>query len=178
MTIDKTQEQWIKSVIREVADFPKPGIGFKDLTTLFADPKAFGFVLDAMTESARELNPTAIVGIEARGFILAPYIAQKLGVAFVPVRKPGKLPWQVERQSYALEYGEDTVEMHKDAVGKDDRVVIIDDLMATGGTACATKMLVQKVGATVVGAGFVIELGFLDGRKALGDTKVFSIITY
>jgi adenine phosphoribosyltransferase len=175
------QQEWLKSVIRDVPDFPKPGIVFKDLTTLMKDPIAFKLVLNALTFSCRALKPTVIVGIEARGFILAPAIAHHLDLGFVPIRKPGKLPWQTEKISYALEYGEDSIEIHKDAVGPDDRVLIIDDLLATGGTALAAKHLLQKLGATVVGAGFVVELDFLDGRKKLlegGDLDVYSVIHY
>lgn len=176
------QEEWLKSTIRDVPDFPKPGIIFKDLTTLMKDATAFKLVLNALTFSCKELNPTIIVGIEARGFILAPAIAHHLDIGFVPIRKPGKLPWQTESISYALEYGEDTIEIHKDAVTKDDRVVIIDDLLATGGTALAAKNLLRKLGAHVVGAGFVVELGFLDGRKKLleGDQEmnVYSVLHY
>lgn len=182
LPLPKEQEEWLKSTVRDVPDFPKPGIIFKDLTTLMKDATAFKLVLNALTFSCKELKPTVIVGIEARGFILAPAIAHHLDVGFVPIRKPGKLPWQTESISYALEYGEDKIEIHKDAVTASDRVVIIDDLLATGGTACAAKNLLHKLGANVVGAGFVIELDFLDGRKKLmedgHDMSVYSVIHY
>ena len=181
LPLSDEQSTWLKGIIRDVPDFPKAGIVFKDLTTLMKDGKAFSFVLDCLVEQCRLYKPTVIVGIEARGFILAPAIAHQLGIGFVPVRKPGKLPWQTEKVSYALEYGEDTVEMHKDAVTKDDRVIIIDDLLATGGTACAAKHLVQKLNAQVVACGFVVELDFLNGKpKVIGDDKmdIFSIIHF
>lgn len=182
LPLPEAQQEWLKSVIRDVADFPKPGIVFKDLTTLMKDPVAFKLVLNALTFSCRALKPTVIVGIEARGFILAPAIAHHLDLGFVPIRKPGKLPWQTEKISYALEYGEDSIEIHKDAVGPNDRVLIIDDLLATGGTALAAKHLLRKLGANVVGAGFVVELDFLDGRKKLlegaDDMDVYSVIHY
>jgi adenine phosphoribosyltransferase len=175
------QQDWLKSTIRDVPDFPKAGIVFKDLTTLMKDPIAFKLVLNALTFHCATLKPTMIVGIEARGFILAPAIAHHLDVGFVPIRKPGKLPWQTEKISYALEYGEDSMEIHKDAVGPEDRVIIIDDLLATGGTALAAKHLLKKLGANVVGAGFIVELDFLDGRKKLLEDQeldVYSVIHY
>ncbi len=181
LPLPEAQQDWIKSIIRDVPDFPKKGIVFKDLTTLMKDPIAFKLVLNALTYSCRALKPTVIVGIEARGFILAPAIAHHLDVGFVPIRKPGKLPWQTEKMSYALEYGEDTIEIHKDAVTSEDRVVIIDDLLATGGTALAAKHLLRKLGANIVGAGFVVELDFLDGRKKLvenEDLNVYSVIHF
>jgi len=177
------RQDWLKSTIRDIPDFPKPGIIFKDLTTLMKNAEAFACVLNSLSNTSEKLNPTVVVGIEARGFILAPAVAHHLGVGFVPVRKPGKLSYHVERVSYALEYGEDTVEVHKDAVGKGDRVVIIDDLLATGGTALAARQLMEKLGAEVVGAGFVVELDFLSGREKLlagkeGALEVFSVIQY
>jgi adenine phosphoribosyltransferase len=181
LPLSDEQSQWLKGVIRDVPDFPKPGIIFKDLTTLMKDPKAFSFVLDCLIKQCRKYNPTVIVGIEARGFILAPVVAHQLGVAFVPVRKPGKLPWQTEKVSYALEYGEDSIEVHKDAVTKEDRVIIIDDLLATGGTALACKQLMEKLNAQVVACGFVVELDFLSGRsKVIGDSKldIFSVVHF
>jgi len=181
LPLSDDKAMWLKDIIRDVPDFPKKGIIFKDLTTLMKHPEAFSFVLDCLAEKCREYKPTMIVGIEARGFILAPAIAHKLGVGFVPVRKPGKLPWQTEKVSYALEYGEDTVEVHKDAVGAADRVVIIDDLLATGGTALAAKQLIEKLGAKVVACGFVVELDFLNGApKVKGSDKldIFSVVHF
>lgn len=181
LPLSDEQSQWLKDIIRDVPDFPKPGIMFKDLTPLMKDSKAFSFVLECLAAQCRQYKPTVIVGIEARGFILAPAVAHLLGVGFVPVRKPGKLPWQTEKVSYALEYGEDSIEVHKDAVTQADRVVIIDDLLATGGTALAAKQLMQKLHAQVVACGFVVELDFLSGKsKVVGSDKLdlFSIIHF
>lgn len=179
LPLSKEDDSWLKSKIRDIPDFPKPGIIFKDLTTLLADAKAFSFVLDAMTEQCRALKPDVIVGIEARGFIFAPTIAYKLGCSFVPIRKPGKLPYRVEKLQYDLEYGTDTIEIHADAVSHGHRCVLIDDLLATGGTAGAARKLLTSLGGDVVGVGFVVELGFLDGRKKLeGASDVFALLNY
>jgi len=178
LPLSKENETWLKSKIRDIPDFPKPGIIFKDLTTLFSDAKAFAFVLDTMTECCRQFKPDVIAGIEARGFILAPTIAYRLGVGFVPIRKPGKLPYRVEKLQYELEYGFDTIEIHADAVGHGHKVVLIDDLLATGGTAAASCRLLTSLGAEVVGVGFAVELGFLPGREKLADKDVFSLINY
>lgn len=170
---------WIKSKIRDIPDFPKPGIIFKDITPMMKDGEVFHFVLRALAEEAGTYKPDVIAGIEARGFILAPAVADILGVGFVPIRKPGKLPYKVEKITYDLEYGTDTIEMHVDAVDKGQRVVLIDDLLATGGTAHGASSLIKKVGGELVGVGFVVELGFLDGRKKLGsEAPVFSLINY
>ena len=181
LPLSTEQSDWLKGTIRDVPDFPKQGIVFKDLTTLMKDPRAFSFVLNCLAAKCRELKPTVIVGIEARGFILAPAIAHQLDVGFVPVRKPGKLPWHTEKVSYDLEYGQDAIEVHKDAVSKTDRVIIIDDLLATGGTALAAKQLMAKLGAQVLACGFVVELDFLNGRDKVtsGDTtEIFSVVHF
>ena len=179
LPLDAKKQDWLKSKIRDIPDFPKPGIIFKDLTTLFSDAESFRFVLDAMTERCRELKPDVIAGIEARGFIFAPTIAYQLGLGFVPMRKPGKLPYKVESLQYDLEYGTDRIEIHSDAVSHGHRVILIDDLLATGGTAGAARQLLSNLGAKVVGVGFVVELAFLKGRARLGDTSdVFSLLTY
>lgn len=179
LPLSKENEQWLKGKIRDIPDFPKPGIVFKDLTTLLQDAEAFSYVIDVMTEKCRALKPDLMVGIEARGFILAPAIAYKLGIGFVPIRKPKKLPYQVESVTYDLEYGTDSIEIHIDAVTGGHRVVLIDDLLATGGTAAAAHQLLTKLGATVSGIGFIIELGFLDGKSKLPkDADVFSLINY
>jgi adenine phosphoribosyltransferase len=178
LPLSKDNENWLKSKIRDIPDFPKPGIIFKDLTTLFSDATAFQFVLDTMTECCRLQKPEVIAGIEARGFILAPTIAYRLGIGFVPIRKPGKLPYRVEKLEYELEYGFDTIEIHADAVNHGHRVVLIDDLLATGGTAAAASKLLTRLGANVVGIGFAVELGFLNGREKLGDSDVFALINY
>lgn len=179
LPLSKEKEDWLKSKIRDIPDFPKPGILFKDLTTLFADHKSFQFVIDVMTERCRELKPDVVAGIEARGFIFAPTIAYKLGIGFVPIRKPGKLPFRVESIQYALEYGVDSIEIHADAVDHGHRVVLIDDLLATGGTAAAARKLLSNLGAQVVGVGFAVELEFLRGRdKLASESEVFSLLKF
>jgi len=179
LPLSQEKSDWLKSRIRDIPDFPKPGIVFKDITTLMKDGEAFHFTLHALAQRAAKLNPDVIAGIEARGFILAPAIADILGKGFVPIRKPGKLPYKVERVSYALEYGTDTIEMHVDAIDKGQRVVLIDDLLATGGTADGASQLVKKVGGELVGIGFVVELGFLNGRSKLAtDADVFSLVNF
>jgi adenine phosphoribosyltransferase len=177
--ITKEKVEWLKSKVRDVPDYPKAGIVFKDLTTLFRDAEAFAFVIDVLVDRCRKFEPTRIAGIEARGFIIAPTIAYKLGLGFIPIRKPGKLPYTTEKISYELEYGADNVEVHIDAFDKGDRVVLIDDLLATGGTARAACQLIEKLGAKVVGIGFIIALAFLGGRKKLPENlEVFSLIEY
>ena len=174
-------ETTIKRLIRDVPDFPKPGILFKDVTPLLADSAALGQVVDALAAPYLQAGkPTVdrVLGIESRGFIFGTPVAQRLGVGFAPIRKPGKLPWKTVAESYALEYGEDRIELHEDAVGKGDRVLIIDDLLATGGTLSAACRLVERLGAQVAGCAVVIELGFLDGRKRLGDRPLHSLVTY
>ena len=179
LPISRDKADWVKSVIRDIPDFPKPGIIFKDMTTLLKDPEAFAYVIDVLAEKFATLKPRYIVGIEARGFILGAAIAHKLKLGFIPIRKPGKLPHKVEKATYELEYGSDAVEIHADAVDKGDRVVIIDDLLATGGTAEAAYRLLKTVGADVAGMGFVVELAFLNGRKKLPNgPEIFSIIEY
>jgi len=168
----------LKKMIREVPDFPKKGILFYDITTLLKDKTGFRNVIDALTEQIRPMRPDAILGIEARGFIFAPALAYNLGAGFVPVRKPKKLPAETERISYELEYGMDTLEVHKDAVKPGMRVVIADDLLATGGTALATVGLVEKLGGTVTGVSFVIELEVLKGRERLAGYDVISLLKY
>lgn len=168
----------LKSHIRDVPDFPKPGILFKDITPLLAAPKAFVSALDLFAEHWAGEKLDAVVGIESRGFIFGAALAARTGVAFVPARKPGKLPAAVDRVEYALEYGTDAIEMHQDALEPGDRVVLVDDLIATGGTAAAALELISRRGATCVGAGFVIELDFLKGREKLGDAPVLSLIHY
>lgn len=164
--------------IRDIPDFPKPGIVFKDITPLLAHPEALASVVDQLADPFRDLGVTKVVGIEARGFILAAPVAIALGAGFVPVRKAGKLPSAIHRQEYDLEYGTDLLEIHTDAVGAHDTVLILDDVLATGGTAAATVQLVGQTGASVAALGFLIELGFLEGRAALGTTPITSLITY
>ena len=168
----------LKRMIREVPDFPKKGILFYDITTLLKDKIGFKKVIDALTDQIRPLKPDSILGIEARGFIFAPALAYNLGAGFVPVRKPKKLPAETERISYELEYGMDTLEMHKDAIKPGMRVVIADDLLATGGTALASVRLVEKLGGKVAAVSFVIELEALKGRDRLNGYDVVSLLKY
>lgn len=179
LPLSKEKSDWLKSTIRDIPDFPKPGIIFKDITTLLKDEKAFRFAIDVISEHVRKFDVDYIVGIEARGFILGSVVAYNLQKGFIPIRKPNKLPHKVERIEYALEYGTDSVEVHLDAVVKGQKVALLDDLLATGGTAAAAYQLLQKIGAEVSTIGFITELAFLDGRKKLpSDTDVFSLITY
>ena len=166
----------IKARIRDIPDFPKPGILFKDLTPLMRDPVALRMTTDALAAPFREAGVTAVVGMEARGFIFGTLVAAALNVGFVPLRKPGKLPAATHAVAYDLEYGSATLEMHQDALDASDRVLLVDDLMATGGTAAASLALVRQTGATVVGCAFVIELDFLQGRGALGDCPVHALL--
>ena len=168
----------LKKLIREVPDFPKPGILFYDITTLLKDKSGFRTVIDRLTERVAPSKPDIVIGIEARGFIFAPALAYHLGAGFVPVRKPKKLPSATEKVSYELEYGLDTLEVHKDAVSKGTRVLIADDLLATGGTAAAAANLVERLGGEVVGYAFVVELLFLKGRDRIQGYNVSSLIQY
>jgi adenine phosphoribosyltransferase len=168
----------LKKLIREVPDFPKKGILFYDITTLLKDKSGFRGVIDTLTNKIRPYGADLVLGIEARGFIFAPALAYHLGAGFVPVRKPKKLPAETERISYELEYGMDTLEIHKDAVTPGMRVVVADDLLATGGTALATIRLVEKLGGTVVAVSFVIELDALKGRDRLQGYEVVSLLQY
>lgn len=167
----------LKRMIRTVPDFPKPGIQFYDITTLLKEPYGLRTTIDRLTELVDQPVHT-VVGIEARGFIFAPALAYRLGAGFVPVRKPRKLPAASESISYALEYGTDTLEIHQDAIGPGHRVLIADDLLATGGTARAVTQLVERLGGTVIGLAFVVELNFLKGRDLLSNYKVSSLIRY
>jgi adenine phosphoribosyltransferase len=168
----------IQSRIRNVADFPKPGIMFKDITPVLADGSAFNACIDLMAERHDKASYDVIVAMEARGFIFGAALAAKAGKGFVPVRKPGKLPWQTHEMEYELEYGTDKVEMHQDGVLPKQRVLVVDDVIATGGTAWAACELVRKLGGTVVGASFLIELSFLPGRKRIAPVPVSSVIVY
>jgi adenine phosphoribosyltransferase len=168
---------FISGRIRDVPDFPKPGILFKDVTPLLGDGTALRTTIDLLAERVRGKLPELVVGIESRGFIFGAALADRLGVGFVPVRKPGKLPYRTTRETYALEYGTDALEMHEDAVDK-RRCLIVDDLLATGGTAAATARLVERQGGTVEAFAFVIELDFLKGRPRLGDRPVHALIHY
>jgi len=175
VTLDCTP---LKKLIREVPDFPKRGINFYDITTLLKDKAGFRSTIDRLTECVASLKPDYVLGIEARGFIFAPALAYHLGAGFVPVRKPNKLPAATERISYELEYGMDTLEVHKDAVPPGARVIIADDLLATGGTSLAASRLVEKLGGEVAALVFVIELDFLKGRDRLEGYNVISLMRY
>lgn len=164
--------------IRDVADFPKAGILFKDITPLLGNAAAMAACIKDMTAPFLNDNIQIVVGMESRGFLFGPGIAQLLNCGFAPVRKPGKLPFTKESISYELEYGSDSLEIHVDAFKKGDRVLVVDDLLATGGTAAATVALVEKIGGLVAGFSFVIELDFLKGRQALGDAKLTSLLHY
>ena len=168
----------LKQLIREVPDFPKAGILFYDITTLLKDKDGLRNVIDRMTDLIAPLKPDYVMGIEARGFIFAPAVAYKIGAGFIPVRKPKKLPGATERITYDLEYGTDTLEVHKGAIPAGARVVIADDLLATGGTSQAAAHLVEKIGGKVVGLSFVVELDFLPGRQRLKTYDVTSLIRY
>jgi len=168
----------LKKLIREVPDFPKPGINFYDITTLLKHPDGLRQTVDALAAEFEGMKIDAVVGIEARGFIFAPALAYHLGAGFVPVRKPKKLPAERASISYDLEYGQDTLEIHRDAIGDDHRVIIADDLLATGGTAKAVVDLVESLGGKIEGLVFVVELEFLPGRKKLAGYDVRSLIKY
>ena len=168
----------LKTLIREVPDFPKPGINFYDITTLLKHPEGLRRTVDALAAQFEDTKVDAVIGIEARGFIFAPALAYHLGAGFVPVRKPRKLPAECASIAYDLEYGQDTLEIHRDAVGQGNRVIIADDLLATGGTAKAVIDLVEGLGGEVAGLVFVVELEFLPGRKRLKGYDVSSLIKY
>ena len=164
--------------VRDVPDFPKPGIVFRDITPLWADPAAFQQAIEAMARPVSPLHATHVMGLESRGFIFGAALAQRLSLGFVPARKPGKLPRDKHSEAYGLEYGSDALEIHKDAMKAGDRVLIVDDVLATGGTAAAARRLVEATGATAVGLTLFIELAGLDGRAKLPGLPVFSVLRY
>lgn len=168
----------IKSHIRDIPDFPRPGILFKDITPLLRDPAALAAATDALVAPFRGSGVTAVLGMEARGFVFGALAAHALGAGFVPLRKPGKLPAATHAESYELEYGSTTLHMHTDALSASDRVLLVDDLIATGGTAAASLALAARTGAAVLGAAFVVELAFLGGRAALGTCPVHTLVVY
>lgn len=171
-------EKDLKKFIRSVKDFPKKGIMFRDITTLLKEPTAIKDTLDQLYNFTKDLNISKVVGIESRGFIFGSLLADKLNAGFVPIRKPGKLPAEIESATYALEYGTDTIEIHKDAIKLGERVILHDDLLATGGTAKAAAGLIEKLGGEVVQISFIIELTFLHGREKLKGYDVHSLIEY
>jgi adenine phosphoribosyltransferase len=168
----------VRSLIRDIPDFPQPGIVFKDITPLLGDESAFSSVIDLIVVHYGRGMVDKVVGIEARGFIVASPVAYHCGAGFVPVRKAGKLPWRTDRQEYELEYGTATLEVHTDAIAPGERVLIVDDVLATGGTARATATLVERLGGKVVGIATLIELGFLHGRDQLPGYDLFTLIAY
>lgn len=174
----RTAEAVIRPLIRDVADFPKKGIVFKDLTPVMQNPYAFAASVDAVVDHFSKERIDAVAGIESRGFIFGAPVAARMNIPFIPIRKKGKLPWETESMTYKLEYGEDTIEMHKDAVRKMDKVLLVDDLLATGGTAEAACKLIGKMGGIVAGCAFVVELSFLHGRQRLDKYEIFSIIRF
>lgn len=169
---------WLRAHIRDIPDFPKPGVVFKDITPLLAHAEGFRATVDAIAACFEGEPIDKVLGVEARGFILAAPVADRLGAGFVPVRKAGKLPWEIEQQEYELEYGSDLLEIHRDAIKSGERVLIVDDVLATGGTAAATIRLVERLGGEVVGLGFALELTFLGGRSKLGSYKTASLLEY
>ena len=168
----------LKQTIRSIHGWPIEGVIFRDLTTLMQDPDAFRESCDILVDRYKDMNLDKIVGIDARGFVFGAVVAYQLGIGFVPVRKKGKLPWKTIEQSYSLEYGEGTLEMHQDAVSEGEKVVIVDDLIATGGTIGATVKLVEQLGAQIVELAFVVELPDLNGRAQIPDHKVFAICEF
>lgn len=168
----------LKALIRDIPDFPKPGILFRDITTLLRDPQGLQYTIDRMAEKCQDLSPDYIIGMESRGFIFGVPMACKLGVGFIPVRKPNKLPAPVYTVEYALEYGTDRLQMHQDAFAPGSRILIVDDLIATGGTADAAAKLVQQASGELVGFGFLIELVALEGRKHLPDVPIVTLLQY
>jgi adenine phosphoribosyltransferase len=170
--------EWLRERIRDIPDFPKPGVVFKDITPLLGDAEALRVTVDAITDYFSDRQVSKVLGVEARGFIIAAPVAYCFGAGFVPVRKAGKLPWHIEKEEYELEYGSDLLEIHQDAVGPGDHVLIVDDVLATGGTASATCRLVERLGAKVAGLGFALELTFLSGRSKLEGRDIMALLSY
>ncbi|MDP3541493.1 MAG: adenine phosphoribosyltransferase [Elusimicrobiota bacterium] len=168
----------LKALIKDVPDFPKKGIIFKDITPLLADPKGFDAVIDGLIAPFKQAGITVVAGVESRGFLLAPAMAARLGAGIVPLRKKGKLPRKVHSASYDLEYGTDSIEAHADAFAKGSKVLLVDDVLATGGTAAAAISLIEALGGNLVGSAFLIELSFLNGRKKLDGRNIHSLLTY
>jgi adenine phosphoribosyltransferase len=175
---DLRDDSGLRKLIREIPDFPRPGISFKDITPLLADARALSSAVDALAELARPLRADCVIAAEARGFLLGPALALRLGTGFVLARKPGKLPYETVSAEYELEYGANQLEVHSDALSEGARVLVHDDLLATGGTALALCELVEQLGGTVVGCGFLVELAFLDGRERLAPRPAHVLLSY
>src|SRR5918997_3134297 len=175
MAMHPTNHEWLKEFIRDIPDFPKPGIVFKDITPLLADKKAFSYTIDAIAQHFDRDEVDKVLGIEARGFMVAAPLAYRFTAGLIPVRKKGKLPWQVEAEEYELEYGTDLLEMHRDAIQPGERILIVDDVLATGGTARATARLTERCGGKVAGVTTIMEMSFLGGRDKLAGYDVFSL---
>lgn len=173
-----TDVPWLRDHIRDIPDYPELGVVFRDITPLLGTPAIFGRAVDDLVSHFHDVSVDRVVGIESRGFILAAPIAYRMRAGFVPVRKAGKLPWAVAREEYELEYGTDKLEIHRDAIHPDEKILIVDDVLATGGTAAATCRLVETLGGVVVGLGFMIELDELGGRGRLGERRVESLVRY
>jgi adenine phosphoribosyltransferase len=170
--------EWLKEHIRDIPDFPLPGVLFKDITPLLADKKAFTYMIDAIAHQFDSDEIDKVLGIEARGFMVAAPLAYRFTAGLIPVRKKGKLPWEVEAEGYSLEYGDDHLEIHKDAIESGERILVVDDVLATGGTARATARLTERLGGKVAGIATIMELSFLNGREKLTGYELFSLITY
>jgi adenine phosphoribosyltransferase len=168
----------VRAHVRDIPDWPSPGIVFRDITPLLAAPDVFAGTVDALAAPFEQEQIDKVVGVEARGFVFAAPVAYRHGAGFVPVRKPGKLPWEIERAEYELEYGTDLLEIHRDAIQPGERVLIVDDVIATGGTAAASAVLVERLGGEVVGLAFVVELAYLHGREKLAGRRLHNVVTY
>lgn len=174
----ETESSWVRDHIRTIADYPEPGVMFRDITPLLGSAAAFGRSIDDLVSRFHDVEVERVVGVESRGFILAAPVAYRLRAGFVPVRKAGKLPWAVAREEYGLEYGNGKLEIHRDAIHPGERILVVDDVLATGGTAAATCRLIETLGGTIVGVGVLIEITELNGRVRLGEHRVESLTTY
>jgi adenine phosphoribosyltransferase len=173
-----TDTAWLRSLVRDIPDYPERGVTFRDITPLLGNADGFRRAVDELGDRFADDDVDRVVGVEARGFILAAPVAYRLGASFVPVRKAGKLPWAVVREEYQLEYGVDKLEIHRDAIHPDERILVVDDVLATGGTAAATCRLIEELDGAIVGLGMLIELSALGGRAALGDRRVEALASY
>ena len=178
MTSQQDDNEWLKRYIRDIPDFPKEGVMFKDITPLLGDKKAFSYTIDTIAARYDGVKVDKVLGVEARGFIVAAPVAYRFGAGLIPVRKQGKLPWEIETQEYELEYGAELLEMHRDAIAPGEKILIVDDVLATGGTAEAAAHLTARCGGLVAGMAMIMELTFLKGRSRLSQHEVFSLISY